>query len=97
MLEMIVEAGKYIGFILILGIVWLISYCVFHGDGVKTWTKTVWFLLLSGSFLAVITWLCLRTCSQTGAGFPWVLVAVMGVLFSFVAVYGHKKGWKQDL
>lgn len=96
MLEMIIEAGISIGVCLLIGIVGLITYCIFHDDGVRTWTKTIYFMVLSGAVVAVIAWLC--QCADATSGiFGWIIPAVLGTLFFAGAVYGHKKNWKQDL
>ena len=96
MLEMIIEAGIYVGACLLIGIVGLITYCVFHGDGVKTWTKTIYYILLSGSVVAVTAWLC--QCADATRGiFGWIIPAVLAVLFFAGGIYGHKGHWKQDL
>ena len=58
----------------------------------KTRLKTTSFLLFTGAIVAVV--ICLAFLSAN------VLVGITGlvlaVLFLYVAVDGHKRGWKQD-
>lgn len=58
----------------------------------KTRLKTVIFLLVTGVIVAVVIWLAFHSAN--------VLVGITGlvlaVLFLYVAVDGHKRGWKQD-
>lgn len=96
----ILEWAQYVGFFLLIGMVWLISYCVFHGDEVKTKTKTVYFVVLSELVAAVIaffSWQIFRQGNPSGAIVGWIISGLLAIGFAAGAVYGHKKNWKQEL
>ena len=66
----VLEWAKYAGVALLIGLIWLVSYCVFHGDDVKTKTKTVYFVVLSelvAAGIALLGWLCFRQGNASGA------------------------------
>lgn len=96
----ILEGAKYIGICLIFGLIWLITYCVFHGDDIKTRTKTIYFVVLSEAIAAVIaffSWWTFQQGNTDGAIIGWIISGVLAVVFAIAAVYGHKRNWKQDL
>ena len=100
MWQAILEGAKYVGIVLLISLIWLVSYCVFHGDDVKTKTKTVYFLVLSelvAAGIALLGWLSFRNGNLSGAVASWVIAGLLAIGFAAGAVYGHKRGWKQDL
>ena len=98
-MDNVLEWVKYAGVALLIGLIWFISYCVFHGDDVKTKTKTVYFLVLSELVavgIALLGWGSFRYGNLSGAVLSWVIAGLLAIGFAAAAVYGHKKGWKQD-
>ena len=55
---------QYAAVALLIGLIWCVSYCVFHGENVKTKTKTVYFLVLSELVAAVIAFFSWQTFRQ---------------------------------
>ena len=95
----VLEWAKYAGVALLIGLIWLVSYCVFHGDDVKTKTKTVYFVILSelvAAGIALLGWLSFRRGNTSAAVCSWVIAGLLAISFAAGAAYGHKKGWKQD-
>lgn len=100
MWQTILDGMKYVGICLLIGLIWLISYCVFHGDGVKIKTKTVYFVVLSEAVAAVFAFLSWRVFQQgntSGAIAGWIISGALAIGFLIGAIYGHKKDWKQDV
>ena len=96
----ILEWVKYAGIALLIGLIWFVSYCVFHGDDVKTKTKTIYFVILSQAVavaIALLSWGVRQQGNTSGAVVGWVVAGLLAIGFAVGAVYGHKKGWKQDL
>ena len=95
----VLEWAKYAGVALLFGLIWLVSYCVFHGDDVKTKTKTVYFVILSelvAAGIALLGWLSFRQGNISAAVCSWVIAGLLAISFAAGAAYGHKKGWEQD-
>ena len=96
---MIMEWAKGAGIVLLIGLIGLVTYCVFHGDDVKTKTKTVYFVILSelvAAGIALLGWLSFRQGNISGAIAGWAVAGLLAIGFAAGGVYGHKKGWKQD-
>ena len=95
----ILEWTKYVGICLLIGLIGLITFCVFDGDDVNTKTKTVYFVVLSelvAAGIALLGWLCFRQGNTSGAICSWVIAGLLAIGFAAGAVYGHKRDWKQD-
>lgn len=65
---------------------------------VKTWAKTAFFVLFCTAFSLFIAWMGwthYQNGNRSGGIVCLVLAAAMEVGFLLLAVYGHKRGWKQ--
>ncbi len=65
---------------------------------VKTWTKTVVFLLFAEAIAGFVAWMSVKTYlngNASGGIGCGVMAAILGIGFVIGAVYGHKRNWKQ--
>lgn len=65
----------------------------------KTWTKTIFYLLLAEGMAGVLVWAGIKTYlnGNVSGGIVCGIIAVaMAVGFLIGAIYGHKRNWKQD-
>lgn len=64
---------------------------------VKTWVKTVAFLIISQLFTAAFAWLTLQAWKTDNDG--WIVVAIMAAAWCIGtvigAIHGHKRNWIQ--
>ena len=66
---------------------------------VKTWVKTLVFLLLAeGVALAIgiLSFLSFKNGNTSGGIGCMIIAAGLGIGFLFGAIDGHKRNWKQD-
>ena len=66
---------------------------------VKTWVKTLVFLLLTESMAGFFLWVSYKApAAEPGGDIVCRVIAMaLGTGFLIAAIYGHKRGWKQDL
>ena len=66
---------------------------------VKTWVKTLVFLLLGEAVAGLFLWISyVAPEAEPGGDIVCRVIAIaVGVGFLIAAIYGHKRGWKQDL
>lgn len=70
-----------------------------HNPKVKTWVKTAVFLLISEAVVGLFLWISFAVPAETGMGGDWVVRVIaigLGIGFLAMAVYGHKRDWKQE-
>lgn len=64
---------------------------------VKTWVKTVAFLVISQLFTAAMAWLTYQAWKTNNDG--WIVVAIIAVAWCIgtliSSIYGHKRNWVQ--
>ena len=66
---------------------------------VKTWVKTLVFLLLAeGVALAIgiLSFLSFKNGNTSGGIGCMVIAVLLGIGFLIGGIYGHKRDWKQD-
>lgn len=100
MLEMLRDIAMEIAVCIGLVTFGCVFTLVFSSRRIKTGVKTLVFLLSSETVAGLLCWLSLTTyrSGNTAGGIVCLAVtAALAVGFLIGAVYGHRKGWKQDL
>ena len=66
---------------------------------VKTWVKTVVFLLISEAFAGFFLWLSYRApAAEPGGDLVVRIIAIaLGIGFLAGAIHGHRRNWKQEI
>lgn len=71
----------------------------FESKKVKTWTKTVLFILFTQALTAAFAWLtvaCYQNKNIEGCVVVGILTAAWGIGMLIATVYSHKRNWKKD-
>lgn len=69
-----------------------------HNPKVKTWVKTVVFLLIMEAFAGFFLWLSYNNPEAEAGGdiVCRVIAIVMGLAFLIMAIDAHRRNWKQE-
>lgn len=62
---------------------------------VKTWVKTMVFLLISEAMAAFFLWISFAGPQEEGAWVVRIIAIGLGLGFLIAAVHGHRIDWKQ--
>ena len=62
---------------------------------VKTWVKTMVFLLISEAMAAVFLWISYAAPQEGGAWVVRIIAIGLGLGFLVAAIHGHRTDWKK--
>lgn len=70
-----------------------------HNPKVKTWVKTLVFLVFSEALAGFFLWLSFRApAAEPGGDIVCRIIAIaLGIGFLAGAIHGHRRDWKQDI
>lgn len=63
-----------------------------HNPYVKTWAKTMFFLLFSQAVAGFCLWIGIKV----GSSFLCIVSAALAAVFLIAAIHGHRNDWKQE-
>ncbi len=72
-----------------------IFHLTFGNPKLKTWIKTVFFLLFSEAIAGLFLWISFEAADRFGALVCRIIALALGVGFLALAFWGHKRDWKQ--